>query len=99
MLEISLSIIFLASLMGMFFMVKKKLPILANLSSVELSPVAPKEETFSKKSLFLQKVLSKFRILVLKTDNKTNEWLKELRKRSLENKTKFSESYWDNLKK
>jgi hypothetical protein len=49
--------------------------------------------------LFWQKFLSKIRILVLKTDNKTSEWMRRLREKSVQNKTKFAENYWEKLKK
>ena len=47
----------------------------------------------------LHKALSKIRVLAMKTENQTGEWLKELRQRSQERKTKFSESYFEQFKK
>ncbi|MCH8986703.1 hypothetical protein IIA94_00845 [Patescibacteria group bacterium] len=47
----------------------------------------------------LHKTLSKTRVLALKTENKTGEWLAQLRKRSKAHKEKFSEPYWDQFKK
>ena len=49
--------------------------------------------------LFWHKFLSKIRILVLKTDNKTSEWMRRLREKSVQNKTKFADNYWEKLKK
>lgn len=47
----------------------------------------------------LHKTLSKTRIFALKTENKTGEWLEQLRKRSKAHKEKFSQPYWDQFKK
>jgi hypothetical protein len=103
MLEIISLIIFVISLAGIAFIIKRKLPVLMQLSPEESGP-----GIFSKfkiktvpgsKELFLHKILSKIRILMLKTDNKTTEWMKRLREKSQENNTKFSDSYWDKLKK
>ena len=99
MLEIILLIIFILSLIGLAIIIRRKIPILIELSpQVVESSFIGKEKTY-RKFLLLQKILSKFRVLVLKTDNKTNEWLKSLRKKSLDNKTKFSDNYWDKLRK
>lgn len=48
--------------------------------------------------LFLQKILSKIRILTLKTDNKTLNWLQKLREKT-QNKLKEKGNYWEELKK
>ncbi len=48
---------------------------------------------------FLQKTLSKIRILSLKTDNKTSNWLQKLKEKSQKDKTKESDNYWQELKK
>lgn len=103
--ELIALILLLGSLMGMIFIIRRKIPFLA-----ELSPSQANSGVFGKlknktkrtpfsKGIFLQKILSKIRILILKSDNKTNEWIKRLREKSKENKTKFSDNYWDNLKK
>lgn len=48
--------------------------------------------------LFLQKILSRFRVLVLKIENRTAGWLEALRKKSRENgKHKTDDHYWDEL--
>ena len=55
-------------------------------------------KSFSSKELLLQKTLSKFRILTLKTDKKTSNLLAKLRQKSIENKKKFSEDYWKRIR-
>jgi len=105
MLEIILFIIFIISLTGLIIIIKSKIPVLIGLSFEQTAPgIFGKIKNRTEKSsfsklLFLQKILSKVRILILKSDNKTNEWLKRLRQKSQENKTKFSDSYWDKLRK
>ena len=51
--------------------------------------------------VFLQNVLSKTRIAALKTENKTGQILEGLRKKSQKKNgnSKFSENYWEKLKK
>lgn len=47
--------------------------------------------------LYLQKVLSKVRVLTLKTESKTGSWLERLRKRR--NGHNHDDGYWEELKK
>ena len=49
--------------------------------------------------LYLQKMLSKFRILSLKTESKTGNWLEKLRQRSCRKNQTNNTNYWDTLKK
>lgn len=108
MLDIVAIIFLFLSLAGMAFMVYRKAPVLASYIIPEKVPEAPIEgrpkrfgfKVFSSdKNLLLQKFLSKIRILLLRTDNKTSEWMRALREKSLQDKTKFSDSYWQKLKK
>jgi hypothetical protein len=46
---------------------------------------------------FLQKLLSKTRILSLKAENKLSNWITRLRERSME-RTKEIDSYWKEIK-
>jgi len=48
--------------------------------------------------IFLQKLLTKIRILTLKTDSKTHGWLQQLREKT-QNKFKQGNSYWEEIKK
>jgi len=102
MLEIIFLIILIASLTGIIVIIRRKIPILLQLSPQEARPgffSRFRRKTPGSKELFLHKILSKVRILMLKTDNKTTEWMKRLREKSHENNEKFSDSYWDKLRK
>jgi hypothetical protein len=48
--------------------------------------------------IFLQKILSRIRILTLKTDNKTSTWLQRLREKSQKDKVKEEDNYWERVK-
>jgi len=48
--------------------------------------------------IFLQKLLSRIRILILKTENKTSNWLQKLRERMKKKKLE-NDNYWQELKK
>ena len=98
MFELLLLLIFLASGLTMYLIVRKKIPVLLDLPIKDPKPIIEKENAINN-NLILQKILSKIRILVLKTDNKTSEWMKRLREKAKENKTKFSEDYWKKLRK
>ena len=47
---------------------------------------------------FLQKLLSKVRIITLKLERKTALWLESLRKRSLKQKNLSNDNYWNKVK-
>jgi ribosomal protein L30/L7E len=63
----------------------KKIPVLNNFSY----------------ELFLQKMLSRFRVLSLKTESKTSKWLEMLRQKKTQKGIEETENkdYWDKLKK
>ena len=108
-------IIFLLGLGGMAVILWRKMPLLLTVEepsgkSEESGILDAVAETTKKlrnsdkvKSVdpekVLHKTLSKTRVLALKTENKTGEWLKQLRKRSDIRKEKFSEPYWNQFKK
>jgi len=67
-----------------------------------------KETSFVKKltpsksfslEIFLQKILSKTRVLVLKMDHKTSTWLQTLRERAKKRTFLKKDDYWQKLKK
>lgn len=102
MLEIISLVILLISLAGLVFIIRRKIPVLLQLSPQEAESgilTRLKKRNPASKELFLHKILSRVRILMLKTDNKTTEWMKKLREKSQENSEKFSDSYWDKLRK
>ena len=90
----------------------RKIPVLVKLP--EILPQKEKGKLFSKlkekikilnpfKSLsseiFLQKILTKIRIMSLKTDNKTFNWLQKLRERTQKKKAEENDNYWEEIKK
>lgn len=105
------TIIFFIGFIGMGVIVIKKIPALLELPETEIQRIGifgklkhkvknnGTVKTFSSKELLLQKVLSKFRILTLKTDKKTSNLLAKLRQKSIENKKKFSEDYWKRIRR
>ena len=48
--------------------------------------------------VFLQKIISQIRVLSLRADHKTANWLKQLRQNS-QKKKMDNEAYWEDLKK
>jgi len=104
--EIVIPIILFSSLLVMGFIVVRKIPVLVELKPEEIKPVywnKFKEKVksngffkFFSGEILLQKILSKFRILTLKTENKTACWLARLRQK---NKSKFSEDYWKKIRR
>ena len=49
--------------------------------------------------LYLQKVLSRIRILTLKTESKTGHWLERLRQKNFKKNQTNNDNYWDELRK
>jgi hypothetical protein len=106
--EIIALIIFLIGFIGTLVVIRRKIPVLANLVVEEVEPkMKPLEEikekirrngSFSLRR-FLERTLSKFRIITLKTENKTSNLLSKLRQKSIEEKNKFSEDYWKRVKR
>lgn len=111
MVELIAIIILFIGLIGIGVILIKKIPILAALPpKVIREPGVFRRvkdkvknngtlKTFSSGELLLQRILSKFRILTLRTENKTSTWLGKLRQRSLKKKKTFSDDYWRKLKK
>ncbi len=110
MVELIAAIILFIGLIGMSVIIIRKIPVLAELSTQEIKEEGTLEKLKEKiknngtiKSfsgeILLQKILSKIRILTLKTENKTGAWLAKLRQKSIEKKNRFSEDYWQKLKR
>jgi hypothetical protein len=96
--EIIALIIFLIGFIGTVVVIRRKIPVLANLVVEEVEPKIKPNGSFSLKR-FLKRTLSKFRIITLKTENKTSNLLSKLRQKSIEEKNKFSEDYWKRVKR
>ena len=113
MIELIFLIILIFSLIGMGVMVFQKIPLLLEVPETLPAPLG--WQTFISKikksikisspfknfstNIFLQKILSKIRILTLKTDSKTSTWLQKLRARSHKKQFKESDNYWQEIKK
>ncbi len=107
--EIISGIILFISLVGLGVIVFRKIPILAELPETSPSHFSWRNFLLKMKNLtpfkefstelFLQKILSKIRILTLKTDNKTSNWLQRLRERARKKKFGEGDKYWEEVKK
>jgi len=104
-------IILFASFIGALVIIWRKFPLLVELSQdQEMTGVRDlvvrstrrlrdSENIKTVPEKVLQKTLSKTRVLAMKTESKTGEWLNQLRKRSEKKKEQFSEEYWNQFKK
>lgn len=110
MVELITTIILFIGLIGMSVVIIRKIPVLAEFSPKEIEGGGTLEKLKEKiknngtlKSfsieILLQKILSKFRILTLKTECKTGAWLTKLRQKSIEKKNKFSNDYWKKIRR
>ena len=109
MLDLIVLIIFILSLSVTLAIVFRKIPQI--LALPETSPVPfDWRSLFSKiknsspfkdfsREVFLQKILSKVRVLSLKTENKTFNWLQNLRKKAQEKKSEEDDNYWKEIEK
>ncbi|MDI6603314.1 MAG: hypothetical protein QME57_04410 [Patescibacteria group bacterium] len=110
MLELIATIILICSLLGMGVIIFRKIPVLVNLSEVLPEKGEPFSSKLKKKikefnplknfsyEVFLQKLIFRIRILTLKTDNQTFNWLQKLRER-IKKKKLENDNYWEELKK
>jgi len=112
MLELIALIIFLGSVFGMASVLIKKIPILVEMPEVvegqKKEGLASKikggfkglpliRDIFS--GIFLQKTLSKTRVLTLKIESKIAGWLQKLRVKSQTEKDTAKDNYWTEVKK
>ena len=100
------------SFAGMLAIILRKVPVLVSLPAVgekkeKKNWIFPIKERIKKINplkkisydAFLQKLIFKFRILILKTDNKTFQLLQDLKKKALEKKRRLDDNYWEEIKK
>ena len=109
MFEIIALIILICSLAGIGILLFKKIPLLLELPETAAVQFNWKELLIKIKNLlpfrdlsfeiFLQKTLSKIRILTLKTDSKTSNWLQKLREKAQKKKFGEDDNYWEKVKK
>ncbi|KPJ56929.1 hypothetical protein AMJ49_03385 [Parcubacteria bacterium DG_74_2] len=109
--EIIVKLTLLISFSGIATIIFRKLPILVSLPEIQeekrerLISIYKRRlknfNPFKKFSYenFLEKIVYKIRLLSLKTDNKTFQWLQELRKKTVEKKKKEKDNYWEEIKK
>lgn len=107
--ELIAIVILLTSFLGMVVIIYRKIPVLVELPEIlpekgESIVLKLKEKIKILNSfknfpyeIFLQKILSKIRILFLKAENKTFNWLQRLREKS--KKKKEEDNYWEEIKK
>lgn len=110
--EIIATFILFGSLIGMGVVIFRKISMISELPEVPVefnlkrSLLKLKEEIkifqpfkcLSDK-IFLQKILSKVRILTLRAENKIGSWLRKLREKSQKKKIEENDNYWQELKK
>ncbi|MFH1423599.1 MAG: hypothetical protein ABIG29_01395 [Candidatus Nealsonbacteria bacterium] len=106
-------IIFILSLAGIVVILLRKIPVLCELPERNFDfslgnslaggikdgmKKMPGIKNFSY-DLYLQKTLSKVRVLTMKTENKTGSWLEKLRQKNCKKNSTNNDNYWDTLKK
>jgi len=111
--ELTALTIFFGSFLGIAAFAFRKIPVLVELPEVREEKIKWKELPLKLKEkvnglspvksfsfeIFLQKLLSRIRILTLKTDNKTSNWLQGSRERSKKKKFLENDNYWEEIKK
>lgn len=111
MAELIAILILILSLLGIGYLLYRKIPRLLELPDVptsfnlrenslklggKIKSVPPfKNISFD---VLLQKLLSKVRVLTLKTDHKTSNWLQGIRKKSQKDKFREDDNYWKDIK-
>ena len=97
------------SFLALVIFLWKKLPALTQLPELRERSVETLAQNQSVRSfklpgfkpispeMVLQKIISRFRVFILKTDSKTSNWLENLRQKSQKNLT--DNNYWKELKK
>jgi hypothetical protein len=111
-MKIAFLIIFFSSGLGLGSIILRKIPNLNSLAEVDFKSEGPgiisrlkakaKETRFFKNfsyETFLQKILTRIRILSLKTDNKTFSWLQKLREKAQKKKERENDNYWEEVQK
>ncbi len=111
MAELIATIILIISFVGILVILFWKIPALINLPIqkkesfheslfLRLSNIIKNSSLLKSLSLdnFLHKLLSKIRVLTLKTDNKTTNWLQRLRQRSQKKQEIQNDKYWEEIK-
>ena len=104
--------IFISSFLGILYILFKKIPDLTALPERALNKVSLKEifsagfekihiKDFPAKlsfDIFLHKILSRVRIIILRLENKINKWITTLRERTQQKNIK-GDNYWQKIKR
>lgn len=111
MVELISIVVLVLSLAGMAVILLRKIPVLTKLPETSGGvrnflaagikgglKKMPLLRGFSYE-LYLQKLLSRVRVLTMKTENKTGHWLESLRQRNNKKNHTQNDNYWDELKK
>ena len=112
MAELIAAIILLLSVIGIAVIVFRKIPVLAEFPEIagesllrnfwqklkEKIKNLPFLKSFSSE-IFIQKILSKIRVLTLKIEHKTGNLLQKLREKSQKKNNLKKDNYWQGLKK
>ncbi len=103
-------ILFVLGILGVIVIILRKMPVLVSLPENQKNPRADLVELTKSKlgnfpfiksfsyDFFLQKILSKLRVLILKSENVISLWLSQLRERSSKRTENFQGGYWKKLK-
>jgi len=109
MFETIVFFIFLLSLIGIVISIYRKIPVLAEyapqISKTDglLTRIKAKindkvaVKAINSKEAILLKLLSKSRVMVLKTEHQIGCWLNTLRQNSIEKERCFKENYWEKI--
>ncbi len=110
--EIIAQIILFGSTVGLGTIIFRKIPLLITLPEdiveKEKEPLVLRLKNRIKRNnplrdfsynIFLQKILTKIRILSLKTDKKTFYWIKKLREKRHRKKMRENDNYWEEIQK
>ena len=114
MINLILLIILLVSLMGILTIIFRKISVLTNLTEQDIGVGEPgifgrfgsriKGNNLGKlvpNELFLHRILSKFRVIALRSEAKISSWLNRLRQRSIKKdleKKDLENDYWQKMK-
>lgn len=111
MIELIFIIILVLSLMGVGVILYRRMPDLvkAQEPSGDFQKVVISRIKIGAKKLpgvkdlsyemYLQKILSRIRVLTLKTEHKTGSWLERLRQKNNQKNGSNNDDYWEELKK
>jgi hypothetical protein len=108
MFEIFAFLTLIFSFLGISVIVWRKIPVLSTLPEEKkesffqrLKRKLVEKNPFKKFSLevFLQRVIFPIRILILRLDNLTFNWLRKLREKYQEKKKREKDTYWEEIKK